>query len=105
MYLKNVSFERVEAVKADTRTVIEFQPQEVKEVDDADAAWFMERYNVGKVYFKQVEPTEVPEFKEVEEAQEAAEEKKEQDPTLVCPVCGKVCASKMGLMSHMRTHK
>lgn len=33
------------------------------------------------------------------------EEKTEAKETFVCPECGKICASKIGLQSHVKTHE
>ena len=97
MFLKNCSFELVQAVKEDTKTVVVFQPQEILEVSDADGKWFMERYNSGKMYFQP--QTSVPATTPVAEEVEASVE------AFACPVCGKVAASKAGLLAHMRSHK
>lgn len=40
-----------------------------------------------------------------DDAVEEAKEKAEAKEAFVCPVCGKVCASKIGLASHVKTHK
>lgn len=117
MFLKNVSFEMVQAVKEDTKTVVVFQPQEILEVSAADGNWFMERYNVGKMYFKEeaqtVQPVKVEEDLESAVAvndhyvnvteEEVDEEMPESE--YICEVCEKDCKSAAGLKSHMRTHK
>ena len=36
---------------------------------------------------------------------EEAKAKTEAKETFVCPECGKICASKIGLQSHVKTHK
>jgi hypothetical protein len=110
MWIKNVSFEELSAVKEDTRTIVPFKPQEVMEVSDADGKWFMERYNgFEKVYFMAVEApapvmTEVPQ--EVAEMDQHLEDiQKEVTPEkFTCMICGTEAASKAGLTSHMRKH-
>ena len=39
------------------------------------------------------------------EAEPKPEPKSEPKNEFVCPVCGKVCKSKLGLIAHMRIHK
>lgn len=97
MQLKNVSFEPLIAVKEDTKSTEFFQPQEVKTVTEAEAKWFMERYNMDKVYFAVVEDKSTVEPVETEE--EPVEPEK-----FICNVCSKECDSLAGLKSHMRTH-
>jgi hypothetical protein len=99
MLIKNNSFVEVNAVGIDGKVVTNFQPQEEKQVTEEEGIHFMQRYNgEGKIYFKEVTPSVAPTSKPVEEVVEPTSE-------FQCPVCGKVCDSKAGLGSHMRTHK
>lgn len=45
--------------------------------------------------------------KEIEEVKEETKEPKEEpkEEGFKCEICGKVCKNKIGMQSHMRTHK
>ena len=96
MYVKNVSYERLQAVKENTKDIVEFLPQEVKEVSDVDGKWFKERYGNAII----VEVVEVVKEPEVVEEAEDVEEVKD----VKCKVCGKVCRTPAGLKIHMKSH-
>jgi len=102
MFLKNVSFEMVVAVKENTKDMMTFQPQEIIEVSDADGAWFMQRYNDTKVYFRPVTETVATVAAETNEVATVETPVKE---SFVCQICGMQSASKAGLTSHMRKHQ
>lgn len=98
MFIKNVSFEVLEAIKEDTKTILIIPPMEVKEVSEADGEWFKARY--GDRYIVEVfESTPAP---VVDEELVAKVEKK---PEVKCSICGKVAKTPAGLTVHMRSHK
>lgn len=103
MLLKNVSFELIQAVKDDGKSFITFQPQETREVTQAEGEWFMERYNDSKTYFRQVSSTVTEVFSDSEPVGTPVEDSPE---VFVCNICGKTAGSKAGLSSHVRNaHK
>ena len=106
MFLKNVSFENLEAVKEDGHDLIPFLPQEVKEVSEEDGKWFLSRYPsnyLTEVFEVKKDFTETPEIAAVPETPGVDE----PDGTAVfkCKVCGKMCKSDFGLKAHARSHK
>jgi len=108
MLIKNVSFIPIEALKEDTKTIVKFGPQQVREVSDEDGKWFLTRYNDREVIFAVPTPAETAETKAETVSSEVAEEVKKAEespyPTFVCTICGRVNASKAGLVAHMRAH-
>lgn len=114
MLLKNVTYAPLEAVYGFEKFE-KFGPLETKEIDDATAAIFLERYSVdpqGNPVLVKVEKPAVAEVIEEEATDEVetvsedvAEEVAKKDNQFICSICGKVCKDKAGLSAHTRSHK
>jgi len=108
-HFKNVSYMPVEVVLDDTKTVIRFLPGEVKEIVDADG---METERIAARYPKMIEKFDPAAEREKFEKEQAkleavvpGDDKVGGQNPLECLTCGFVAKSKLGLMSHSKTHK
>jgi len=97
MFVKNVSYEVLEAVKEDTINTVSFLPQEIKEVSDVDGKWFKERYGDKTV-------VEVFEGKKEEAVELEPAVEKVVETNTICSICGKVAKTNAGLKVHMKSH-
>lgn len=98
MILKNISYEPVEAVCVDTKTVVTFLPGIEKEVDEVTGKVFLERYAksiTGSAILVEVDKITEPEKIETEE--EATEYN--------CEICGRTFESAQALRGHKIHHK
>jgi hypothetical protein len=87
--VKNLFYDRLEAVLEDTKGIITFGAGEVKDVDDVDADWILNRYP-----------------KELAEIPFNYDEEMKPKKVYLCEICGKEFDHNLKLVAHKKSeHK
>lgn len=83
--VKNLFYDRLEAVLEDTKGIITFGAGEVKDVDDVDADWILNRYP-----------------KELAEIPFNYDEEMKPKKVYMCEICGKEFDHNLKLVAHKK---